>query len=392
MKQSYFDSAEFAARRAQVKSAMAKAGLDLLICADPANMDYLTGFKGWSFYVPQCVLLHAEDEHPTWIGRGQDGAAARLTTTLPDDHILPYPDDYVQNRTKHPMHFVADQVRKRGWQRARIGLEMDAYYFSGRAADTIRAALPDARFSDCDHLVNWVRLVKSEAELRYIREAAVLVTGAMRVGIDGIQPGRRQCDVVAEIYQAQIRGTPQFGGDYTALCPLLPSGEKTATPHLTWSDDPFVKGEPTIIELAGSRLGYHCPIARTVFLGTPPAKLAKTADVVIEGLHAALGAAKPGALAEEVEAAWRGAVAKHGVRKESRIGYPFGLAYPPDWGEHTASFRPGDKTELRANMTFHCIPGIWEDGWGFEVSAAFVVTAAGGKPFYDFPERLTVKP
>ena len=43
-------------------------------------------------------------------------------------------------------------------------------------------------------------------------------------------------------------------------------------------------------------------------------------------------------------------------------------------------------------MTFHCIPGIWEDGWGFEVSAAFVVTAAGGKPFYDFPERLTVKP
>jgi len=198
--------------------------------------------------------------------------------------------------------------------------------------------------------------------------------------------------VVAEIYQAQIRGTPQFGGDYTALCPLLPSGEKTATPHLTWSDDPFVKGEPTIIELAGSRLGYHCPIARTVFLGTPPAKLAKTADVVIEGLHAALAAAKPGALAEEVEAAWRGAVAKHGVRKESRIGYPFGLAYPPDWGEHTVSLRPGDKTELKANMTFHCIPGIWEDGWGFEVSAAFVVTPSGGKPFYDFPERLTVKP
>ena len=113
---------------------------------------------------------------------------------------------------------------------------------------------------------------------------------------------------------------------------------------------------------------------------------------MIEGLHAALAAAKPGALAEEVEAAWRGAVAKHGVRKESRIGYPFGLAYPPDWGEHTASLRPGDKTELRANMTFHCIPGIWEDGWGFEVSAAFAVTTLGGKPFYDFPERLTVKP
>jgi Xaa-Pro aminopeptidase len=391
MTQSYFGAAEFVARRARVKAAMAKSGLDLLICADPANMDYLTGFKGWSFYVPQCVLLHVDDEQPTWIGRGQDGAAARLTTTLPEDHILPYPDDYVQNRAKHPMNFVADYIRKRGWQRARIGLEMDAYYFSGRGADAIRAALPDARFSDCDHLVNWVRIVKSEAELAYIREAAVLVTAAMRAGVQGIRSGRRQCDVVAEIYAAQIRGTPEFGGDYTAICPLLPTGAGTSTPHLTWSDEPFRKGEATILELAGSRRGYHCPMARTVHLGKPPKRLADTAAVVIEGLHAALAAAKPGATAETVEAAWRGVVSKHGIRKESRIGYAFGLAYPPDWGEHTASLRPGDKTELRPNMTFHCIPGIWEAGWGFEVSAAFVVTPSGGKSFYDFPEALAVK-
>src|SRR5579885_3144796 len=91
MQQPYFDDAEFAARRANVKAAMAKAGFDLLICADPANMDYLTGFKGWSFYVPQCVLVHADDEHPTWIGRGQDGAAARLTTTLPGITSSPTP-------------------------------------------------------------------------------------------------------------------------------------------------------------------------------------------------------------------------------------------------------------------------------------------------------------
>jgi ectoine hydrolase len=391
MTQVYFDAAEFASRRARVKSAMAKAGLDLLIVADPANMDYLTGFKGWSFYVPQCVLVHVDDEHPTWIGRGQDGAAARLTTTLPQDHILPYPDDYVQNRTKHPMHFVADHIKKRGWQRARIGLEMDAYYFSGRAADTIRAALPDARFSDCDHLVNWVRIVKSAAELAYIRDAAVLVGAAMRAGIDGIRARRRQCDVVAEIYAAQVKGTSAFGGDYTAICPLLPTGAGTSTPHLTWSDEPFREGEATILELAGSRRGYHCPMARTVHVGKPPKRLAGTATVVIEGLHAALAAAKPGATAEAVEAAWRGVISKHGIRKESRIGYAFGLAYPPDWGEHTASLRPGDRTELQPNMCFHCIPGIWEEGWGFEVSAAFVVTPVGGKPFYDFPEALAIK-
>jgi Xaa-Pro aminopeptidase len=392
MQTPYFDSAELAARRDKVKAAMAKAGLDLLVCADPANMDYLTGFKGWSFYVPQCVLVHLEEPHPVWIGRGQDGAAARLTTDLPTDHILPYPDDYVQNRTRHPMNFVADAIRARSWDRAQIGLEMDAYYFSGRAADTIRAELPNARFADCDHLVNWVRLVKSPAELRYIGEAAVIVSRAMHAGIDGIAAGRRQCDVVAEIYAAQVGGTAEFGGDYTAICPLLPTGEGTATPHLTWSDEPFRIGEPTILELAGSRRGYHCPMARTVFLGTPPARLADTGKIVVEGLHAALDAARPGATAEDVEAAWRRAITRHGVKKESRIGYAFGLAYPPDWGEHTASLRPGDRTELQPGMTFHCIPGIWEEGWGFEVSAAFAVTeGGGGRPFYDFPEALAVK-
>src|SRR4051812_32543672 len=208
----YFDNAEFSQRRARVKAAMAKAGLDLVVCADPANMDYLTGYKGWSFYVPQCVLIHADEEHPVWIGRGQDGAAAHLTTNLPAGHILPYPDHYVQSRERHPMNFVADYIRRRGWQAARIGLEMDAYYFSGRGADAIRADLPDARFADCDHLVNWVRLVKSAAELRYIREAAVLVSGAMRTGIDAIAPGVRQCDAVAEIYRAQVTGTGEFGG------------------------------------------------------------------------------------------------------------------------------------------------------------------------------------
>ena len=391
MQNAYFDGAEFVQRRARVKTAMEKAGLDLIVCADPANMDYLTGYKGWSFYVPQCVLVHATEEHPVWIGRGQDGAAAHLTTDLPADHILPYPDHYVQSRERHPMNFVADYIHRRGWDKGRIGLEMDAYYFSGRGADAIRADLPNARFSDCDHLVNWVRLVKSPAELRYIGEAAVLVSGAMRAGIDGIAPGVRQCDAVAEIYRAQISGIAAFGGDYTAICPLLPTGAGTGTPHLTWSDQRFKSGDPTILELAGSRLGYHCPMARTVFLGKPPTRLADTAKAVVEGLHAALEAAKPGVTTEEVEAAWRAVASRHGVRKESRIGYAFGLAYPPDWGEHTASLRPGDKTVLEPNMTFHCIPGIWEDGWGIEISAAFAVGESGGKAFYDFPEELVVK-
>ena len=128
-----------------------------------------------------------------------------------------------------------------------------------------------------------------------------------------------------------------------------------------------------------------------MFLGKPPQKLVDTEKVVIEGLNAALAAVRPGATCEEVEAAWRGVVARHGIVKESRIGYSVGCNYPPDWGEHTASLRPGDRTVLQPNMTFHCIPGIWMDDWGIEISECFLVTQRGAEPFCDVPRQLFVK-
>ena len=119
--------------------------------------------------------------------------------------------------------------------------------------------------------------------------------------------------------------------------------------------------------------------------------MADTARVVVDGLTAALEAAKPGALAQDIEAAWAAAIAKSGVIKDSRIGYSIGLNYPPDWGEHTISLRPGDRTVLEENMTLHCIPGIWLDDWGIDISEALRVTETGGEPFCSIERKLFVK-
>ena len=78
-----FTEAEYARRLAGVKTRMEKAGFDLIVCQDPANMCWLTGFDGWSFYVPQCVLVHLEEDRPIWFGRAQDAKSARITTDLP---------------------------------------------------------------------------------------------------------------------------------------------------------------------------------------------------------------------------------------------------------------------------------------------------------------------
>src|SRR5690606_3938156 len=152
-----------------------------------------------------------------------------------------------------------------------------------------------------------------------------------------VEPGVRQCDAVAEILAAQARGTEQAGGEYTSFQPMLPSGPGTSTPHLTWSDAPFKEGEGTILELGAAYHRYHCPLARTVYLGEPPKRLTDTAAIVEEGLEVALEAAKPGATCEEVEAAWRSVISKHGLEKKSRVGYSIGIGYLPDRGEKTMS-------------------------------------------------------
>jgi Xaa-Pro dipeptidase len=386
-----FELSEYRTRLDRTRQRMSERGIDVLLCTHPANMGYLTGYDGWSFYVHQLVLVALDQDDPIWIGRGMDANAARVTTFLSDEHIHGYPDDYVQSTSRHPMDYVADLVRSQGSAHASIGVEMDSYYFTAACMASLERGLPDARFTDATGLVNWVRIIKSPAEIAYMTQAARIIESMMRTGIEAIRPGTRQCDAAAAIYQAMVSGTPEFGGDYSAICPLLPTGRGTSTPHLTWTDAPFVTGEATILELAGVRRRYHCPMARTLHLGPPPQRLADTAKVVVEGLENALEAARPGATCESVERAWRETIARHGIVKDSRIGYSTGLNYPPDWGEGTLSLRPGDHTVLEPGMTVHMIPGVWLDDWGVEISECFRVTESGAQTFCDFPRELVVK-
>jgi len=386
-----FEKSEYLARIRKTKKSMADQGVDVLLATNPANMNYLTGYDGWSFYVHQLVVLALDSDEPVWIGRGMDANAAKVTTFLNHDNILGYPDDYVQTPIKHPMDYVADFLKEQGWDKKGIGIEMDSYYFTAACYESLKRNLPNANFKDATTLVNWVRVIKSAQEIKYMKQAARIIEKTMQVAVDMVRPGVRQCDAAAAVYQAKISGTEEYGGDYTGLCPMLPTGVGTSTPHLTWTDQPFVNGEATILELAGARHHYHCPMARTVHLGKPPKKLADTAAVVVEGLNNALAAAKPGVECQEVEAVWRETIKKHGIIKESRIGYSTGLNYPPDWGEHTLSLRPGDTTTLQPNMTIHMIPGVWMDDWGIEISECFRVTETGSETLANFPRELFVK-
>lgn len=385
-----FGESEYVRRVAEVKRRMKAAGFDLIVCQDPANMCWLTGYDGWSFYVPQCVLVHLEEEQPLWFGRAQDEKSAHLTTGLPARNIVPFSEHLVQHPVGHPYDELAELIRARGWGKASIGVEMDAHYYTARCHQHLVAGLPQARFANNRDLVNWARLVKSEAELALMREAGRICSHTMKRAIETMRPGVPQNRVVAETYHAQTMGVAGLGGDYAAICPLMPVGEGTGTPHLTWSDDPLPDSGLAILEIAGVRKRYHAPLARTVHFGKPPSALLDMAKAIVEGVDAGLELARPGHTTEEVEAAWQAVLRRNGLKKESRVGYPVGLAYPPDWGERTASLRPSDKTELQAGMCFHFMAGVWLQDYGIAISESFVVGERGGERFCDVARELIV--
>jgi Xaa-Pro aminopeptidase len=385
-----FASEEFTRRVDDVKARMQTAGLDLLICQDPANMSWLTGFDGWSFYTPQAVLVHVNEPAPIWFGREQDAKSAHITTDLPAENIVPFSEPLVHHATQHPFDELCALIKTRSWGTARIGVDFDAHYYTARAHQHVVNGLPNATITDNKELVNWARLVKSDAELVCMREAGRIVTNTMNNALERLQPGVRQFEVIADVYRDQISGVDHHYGDYTSLCPLIQVGEGTSTPHLTWTAEPLPERGLIVMELAAARRHYHAPLTRTAHMGAPPDAMKRLTDAIIDSGDRAIEAMRPGVTCEEVEAIWQRALNAHGYEKKSRVGYSIGLNYPPDWGERTASMRPGDKTVLQAGMCFHFQSGVWLADFGAAISESVVVTESGGERLCHVPRELIV--
>jgi ectoine hydrolase len=387
-----FTREEYATRLARVRSAMDSAGVEVLVATDPSNMAWLTGYDGWSFYTHQAVIVTHDDE-PTWWGRLMDSFGAMRTVYMGESNIAGYPDEFVQSTEIHPHQHLAELLKANGLGSARIGVELDNYYYSAAAHQNLTAGLPDATFLDGTGLINWQRAVKSDQELEYMRAAARIVERVHARILELVEPGLPKNELVAEIYGTSIRGVDGYGGDYPAIVPLLPTGADASAPHLTWDDRPFKKNAGTFFELAGCVRRYHAPLCRSVYLGNPPQAMLDAEKALVEGLEAGLEAAQPGNRASDVAAALYSSLDRAGIEREGRCGYPIGLSYPPDWGERTISIRLTDHTVLEPGMTFHFMPGLWMKDWGLEITESILIKERGpAETLANYPRQLFVKP
>ncbi|WP_040157033.1 M24 family metallopeptidase [Mobilicoccus massiliensis] len=383
--------AEYDERLARVRTRMDLQGMSALIVTDPTNIYYLCGYNAWSFYTPQMLFVPAQGDMILF-AREMDAKGAHRTTWLPDEQIVAYPERYVHRPHLHPFDWVAFALRRR-WQVAPaskgvVGMEMDSHFTSPKGYRALEHGVPEWKIVDCFELVNWVRLVKSDAEIQLMRAAARVTTKAMEAAIEAIEVGVPQNVIASRIAAAQAIGDGEAWGDYPAIVPMLPTGESADTPHLTWSDRRLELGDAVVVELAGAHRRYHVPLARTVMLGEPSEELLRLEEAVAAGLQAVLDAAAPGVAVASLAHAWNWTLAEYGLEKPSRLGYSIGAAYPPDWGERTISIRSEDENDLAENQTFHIICGMWMEGFGYEVSESVRITATGVETFTSFPRGL----
>lgn len=386
-----FSRAEYNTRVERVKERMAQRNLDVLISSDPTHITYLTGYDADSYYVPQAVVVARTLDDPLWFSRQLDVGCALVTTYLDQENLIGYGEEYVVDTVRlHPMAVLAETLTQRGLASSRIGTEEDGFCFTPRALAVLKEALPLATFVDASLLINWVRTVKSPAEIEVMREAGQLAIGAMQTAASVIRAGERECDAAGQIYHRLISGNGTLGG-HEPHRPSMPSGAKTATPHLSWSDDRYQRGTSVNVELGGGRHRYNVGLARTIWLDTPPDDMKRLAEITTAGFEALLARVAPGTTCSDLATVFNDHLRRNGHFKNERCGYAIGMGYPPSgWVERTFSVAQGDATRLEPNMTLHVIVGMWLDGGSYLLSESVAVTDDGYEPLSHFTRDLLV--
>jgi Xaa-Pro dipeptidase len=380
-----FEPAEYRARTAKVREVMAKRGLEALLVMTESNMNYLTGYDGYSEYVPQLALVLQHEEDPVLILREMDLQCAYPTSYLPDARILAYPEHFIGTEAKTPWDPVAAMIRERT-KSTRLGCELTAKTYGLKAHAALTKALGIDEFADADGMISPIKLVKSPNELAYMHQAARIVDRAIDTAMLAIEVGARESDVAAAVTAALCAGTAEVPGGPCKM-PTMPVAPMATAPHLKWTDKRYLWNSQTNFEIGAYRHRYACPLSRTIFLGDPPPRLQHIHKAVLAGFLAAFGAMRPGATCGDAHRAFLAAFTPHGVRKESRIGYSIGV----DWGDGGASLQQDDATVLQPNMTFHLIVGIWERQDGYILSEAVRITDTGAESFSRMTREMMVK-
>ncbi len=345
-----FTAAEFAGRQKRLGAALAAAGLDGLVVIHPASIHWLTGSEAKSYQEFQCLLVSAAGGPVAALVRAGEVAELAAEAAVPE--VAGWGGGIVED----PIAALAGLARRHGLLGRRIGLEVPAYYLHPYHHAGLVELFGAARVVDATRLVGDLRLVKSPAELGYIREAAALADLGMAEFRRRLRPGASELELAGH-----VTGTLLMQGSGIAASPInLVSGPRAAYSHGAPTRRRLAAGDAGSIELGATAQRYTATLGRQFVLGPPGARLLALYDVVRRAGDAMLAAIRPGVPAVAVHEAACAVLATAGLDRY-RVhlsGYGLGAGFAPSWAEPLLLFE-GSPHVLEAGMVVTIEPPVF---------------------------------
>ncbi|MGY5809103.1 M24 family metallopeptidase [Rhizobium sp. LEGMi198b] len=361
-----FALAEYRTRIASIQAEIAARGADLLLVDQIDHLAYLFGYLATAARY-QAALIPATGE--PWLivreldlGTFLDQSWSRSFETFADD------EDSHDRVTKAIARFAP----------RKLAVEKDSNILTIERLNLIRAGNPGIEIVDFSGVIWEQRLIKSPAELAYIRHAAKVADAIVAAGARTVKPGTNDRDTLAAMYEASIRN----GADNTRTAVL---GRMTGEDALIGSvkNAAWATGERVFLESTPQYRGYSARIVRPVVVGPVSAVDRDLARRLVDIQDRQIAAMVPGANGGEVDAIARNEVLRQGLKPAFTqiTAYTLGYQAVPRVSDHTRIMAPGQNWTLLPGMVFHVVLHTSE----LAFSETVAVTENG-------PERLTQLP
>ena len=379
----HFSEQELARRRDKAAAELRAKGLAALLVFRQESMYYLTGYDTTGYSQFQCLYLGA-DGRLVLLTRSADLRQARLTSVIEDIRI------WVDGADSNPGQDLWRILEEQGCRGQRLGVELEAYCLTGKRWECVRAALEDrCEYEEASELVSRLRLVKSAAELEYVRAAAALADEALAEAQRLATPGRPEQEVLSAMQSAVFRG----GGDYAASRFIIGSGENALMVRNFTGYQTLGSNDQLQLEFAGTYRHYHSCLMRTILVGEPDPRQAAMHGACADALQACKEACRPGATFGGIFDAHAASLdrAGFGEHKLNACGYSLGALYPPTWMDWPMIFKD-NPVPVEPNMVIfmHMILLDWDRKLAMSLGDTVLVNPVGCETLTRLGDGLVV--
>lgn len=337
----HFTADEFASRRKALQQRLQAEELDGMLIFRQESMYYLTGYDTFGYVFFQCLYFGADGDL-FLLTRRPDLLQAQLTSDIQEIHI------WVDGDDADPATDLKKLLAARKLQGKRLGVEYDSYGLTAKNGLRLKAVLDGfCDLPDASMLVSRLRLVKSPAELAYVRRAAELADDALDEAHRLAGPGADEGEILAAMQGAVFRG----GGDYPGNEYIIGSGPQALLVRYAAGRRKLDPKDQLTLEFAGTYRHYHACLMRTVLIGEAPQRQIDMHKAAVGAMQACIDTIKPGRTFGEVFDAHAKAMDGAGFRdaRLNACGYSLGTTFSPNWMDWPMLYR-NNPVELRPGI------------------------------------------